>query len=71
MSDDSLSVTAMFNELVRAGHVRPNGADVPRELPGAFRKVPSISDYATPEAPLRPEAELNAKLGQRSSGNHK
>jgi hypothetical protein len=69
MNDASLSVTAMFNKLVSAGHIKPLGSDVPRQLPGAFEARPLTIGYATPEAPIRPEVTSDAKLGQRSTRN--
>ena len=66
MSNQPESVAAMFAELVRVGHVRPGNGEIPWTLPGAFRTVPCINAYSTPEAPIRPETEENAKLGQRS-----
>jgi len=66
MPNQTESVAAMFAELVRAGQVRPGKREIPWTLPGAFRIVPCINAYSTPEAPIRPETEENAKLGQRS-----
>ena len=69
MPHQPTSAAAMFAELVRLGHVRPGSGEIPWTLPGAFRTVPSIIGYATPEAPIRPETEQNAKLGQRTPRN--
>lgn len=46
------SATGMLNELAKLGHIRPAHQELDVwAVPGALRRVPSITAYRTPDAP--------------------
>jgi hypothetical protein len=59
-------VTRMFEELIKLGHITPSTETIDTVLPGAFRPVPSVVTYDTPNIPVHVGVHTNAKLGQHS-----
>jgi hypothetical protein len=65
------SVTSMFVELAKLGHIQPAQEMDLWALPGALRRVPSITVYGTPDIPAQSGAHSDAELEQRPSGNQR
>jgi len=64
------SATGMLNQLAKLGHIRPAHQELDVwAVPGALRRVPSITAYRTPDAPAQTGAPFNAELEQRHSGD--
>ncbi len=64
MTQQDLPVTAMFEELVRLGHIRVPEKMNHLRLPGAYAPVPSIVVYSTPDITFHNGGSGHAKLGQ-------
>lgn len=69
MPNDQMTVSDMFQEMVRQGFITPPDEMGQLRLPGAYPHVPSIVGYATPEAPIRLGVYDDAELGQRAQRN--
>ena len=65
MIESKLPVTAIFEELVRMGHLTPPAVMEEMRLPGQFLTVPSYTTYGIPDFPLSRGIYDDAKLGQR------
>jgi hypothetical protein len=61
-------VTDMLNLLLSAGLTDGSRQRGTFDLPGAFRHVPTITTYNTPEIPVQTGVH-NAKLEQRVDGS--
>ena len=53
MNRASGPVAAMFEDLIRQGHITPVEHMEELRLPGEFASVPTILTYTTPEIPIR------------------
>jgi hypothetical protein len=58
----------MLNSLLSAGLIDRNKQRETFDLPGAFRHVPTITTYNTPEIPVQTGVH-NAELEQRVGGD--
>jgi hypothetical protein len=64
-----ISVTDMFAELVRLGHLTPQTELGSMTPPGSLRQVPSVTTYGTADVPLGVGVHTHAELEQHSQGN--
>ncbi len=69
MGPADLPVTAMFEDLVSQGLIKPTTHMEDLVFPGALAPVPSVIGYATPDIPIRGEMAAHAELGKRFKGN--
>ena len=57
-----MSVTEMFDELIRLGYLSPATKTTEFTLPGRFKSVPSIVAYGTPDLPIHIGVHKDAEL---------
>jgi hypothetical protein len=60
-----LVISAMFDELIRQGHISQQQDPCDLALPGAYEDVPSVITYGTPNISVHTGVHTNAKLEQR------
>ena len=64
MSNQStLPVTAMFEELIRLGHITPTVHMEELREPGALNPVPTRLGYVTPDVPIRLGVHADKMMG--------
>lgn len=64
-----LTVSEMFDDLIRLGHITPETDPCDLTLPGAYADVPSVITYGTPNVPVHMGVHSNAELDERSARN--
>lgn len=62
-------VTAIFDELISAGHIQPVEHMEDLRLPGELTPHSTFTTYSTPNIPIRTGVDTNAELEQRPEGN--